>query len=94
MELGGDASLSTEDGTAVQACSKCGKEFKPGASGWMARLDAQERGVRPESKLTKTLLCPEHYAQLGAHQKAAWHEHIDPPHTGPAREKRPGRLKS
>ncbi len=74
-------------------CSKCGKEFKPGASGWMARLDAQERGIRPESPLTKTLLCPEHFAKLGPQQKAAWHEHIDPPHGGPAREKRPGHLK-
>ncbi len=74
-------------------CSKCGKEFKPGALGWVARLDAQGRGILPESPLTKTLLCPEDFAKLGPQQKAAWHEHIDPPHSGPAREKRPGHLK-
>ena len=77
----------------MQTCSKCGKEFKPGATGWMARLDSRDRGILPESKLTRTLLYPEHYAQVAAQQKAAWHEHIDPPHTGPAREKRPGHLK-
>jgi len=59
----------------------------------MARLDAQGRGIRPESPLTKALLCPEHFAQLAPQEKAAWHEHIDPPHGGPAREKRPGHLK-
>ena len=77
----------------TQTCSKCGKAFTPRATGWMARLDSPVRGMLPESKLTRTLLCPEHYAQLGGLQKAAWHEHIDPPHTGPAREKRPGHLK-
>jgi hypothetical protein len=78
----------------MQTCSKCGKEFTPGSAGWMARLDAPGRGIRPESRLTRTLLCPEHHAQLGAQQKAAWHEHIDPPQTGPVREKRPGHLKA
>lgn len=60
----------------------------------MARLAAQGPGILPETPLTKVLLCPEHYAQLSALQKAAWHEHVDPPHTGPTREKRPGHLKA
>ncbi len=75
-------------------CSKCGKAFQPGTSGWVARLAAAQREIRPESPLTKTLLCPEDYARLGAQQKAGWHEYIDPPHSGPTREKRPGHLKS
>jgi hypothetical protein len=89
-----ETSLDVEDGAMVLTCSKCGKEFKPGTSGWMARLVASGPGILPESPLTKTLLCPEHYAELGGQQKAAWHEYVDPPHTGPAREKRPGHLKA
>ena len=75
-------------------CSKCGKEFTPGAAGWMARFAAQGPGILPDSRLTKILLCPEDYAQLGGVQKAAWHEYVDPPQGGPTREKRPGHLKA
>ena len=78
----------------VVICSQCGKAFQPGASGWVARLAAPGREILPQSPLTKTLLCPEDYARLGGHEKAWWHEYIDPPLGGPTREKRPGHLKS
>ena len=80
--------------TTVQTCSVCGKAFQPGTLGWMARLAAAGREILPETPLTKTLLCPDDYARLTPQQKAGWHEYIDPPQGGPAREKRPGHLKS
>ena len=76
----------------MQTCLKCGKEFKPGAAGWMARLEGQAAGFLPGSTLRKLLICPEDFAKLGPVQKASWHEYIDPPKSGPTREKRPGRL--
>jgi hypothetical protein len=78
----------------VLSCSTCGKAFQPGTSGWMARFAAPTQEIRPDTRLTKILLCPEDYARLGAQQKAGWHEYIDPPHRGPTREKRPGHLKT
>jgi hypothetical protein len=73
-------------------CSKCGKAFTPGAAGWMERLEGPPDGARPGATLKKILLCPEDFATLGPVQKAMWHEYIDPPRSGPTREKRPGHL--
>jgi hypothetical protein len=58
----------------------------------MARLEGPPDGARPDAPLKKILLCPEDFATLGPVQKAMWHEYIDPPRSGPTREKRPGRL--
>lgn len=76
----------------MAVCSKCGKEFRPGAAGWMARLEGPATGILPESPLKTSLVCPEDFERLKPAQKATWHEHIDPPKGGPTREKRPGRL--
>jgi len=73
-------------------CSTCGKEFKPGTAGWMARLEGPASGILPNSPLKTILACPEDYGKLGPAQKRMWHEYIDPHKSGPTREKRPGHL--
>jgi hypothetical protein len=73
-------------------CSKCGKAFKPGSAGWMARLEGPKAGILPQSPLATLLICPEDFAKLEPAQKRMWHEYIDPPRGGPTREKRPGHL--
>lgn len=73
------------------SCSVCGKEFQPGAAGWMARFEGPPT-ILPDSPLKKVLICPEDFAKLGPARRAIWHEHIDPPKSGPTREKRPGHL--
>ena len=73
-------------------CSRCGREFKPGSAGWMARIEGPTAGILPESPLKKRLICPEDFAALRPVQKGTWHEYIDPPQGGATREKRPGHL--
>jgi hypothetical protein len=58
----------------------------------MERLEAPTPGVLPDSPLLRVLLCPEDFARLPPVQKAGWHELVDPPKSGPTREKRPGHL--
>lgn len=72
-------------------CSKCGKQYAPGAKGWFGRVEGAVTSGRTDAPLKRVLLCPDDAAKLAPTQRMAWHEYLGETH-GPTREKRPGRL--
>ncbi|HLJ60981.1 MAG TPA: hypothetical protein VKZ50_14750 [bacterium] len=75
----------------MAVCSRCGKEYKPGAKGWYGRLEGLPPGGRGESPLARILLCPEDFARIPQAGRKAWHEYMGATE-GPTREKRIGHL--